>query len=121
MKEMIERNKKSKSLPVFDIEKIPAEIIKQCIEIMYAPESAKGILAEPEDIDTFGKPMIYLGWLYANNFMVSDGVMPVPIEGFSFDFDDYELEDGGINLQETIESYNLEETVPLLKGLLIND
>jgi len=34
-------------------------------------------------------------------------------------YDDYTLEDGGFNLLQTIEGFNLEEMKPLLKGLMI--
>lgn len=116
-KELEQRREKIKNYPVFDINKIPPETIKQCIEAMYAPKSAKEILEIPEDFETFGRPMIYLAWLYANNFLEFKEGTAYPVEGFDINYEDYELEDGGFNLRVTIEEHNFDEILPLLKGL----
>lgn len=118
-KELDERGEHMKHLPVFDIKKIPPEIIRKCLLVMYPEDYVDYLFSEREDFDKFAKPMIYLAWLYANDFMVSDGNLSWPREGFSINYDDYELESGGINLLVTIQDYNLKDTVPLLKGLLI--
>lgn len=115
-KELEQRRKKIKNYPVFDISKLPAETIMQCIEAMYAPKSAKEILEVPEDFETFGRPMIYLAWLYANNFLEFHEGNAHPVEGFDINYEDYELEDGGYNLRITIEDHNFDEIVHLLRG-----
>lgn len=119
-KEIEERRLKIKNLPVFDIKMIPDEIIKQCLEIMYKEDYVEHLLREPKEFETFGRPLIYLAWLYANDFLeFPDDFDVIPIEGFSLNYEDYEFDDDGINIRETISDYFIEETVPLLKGLLI--
>jgi hypothetical protein len=49
--------------------------------------------------------------------MILDGLETRETEGITLNYKDYELEGGGFNLGETIEMYNLEEMVPILKGL----
>ncbi len=111
------RREKIRNLPVFKINKIPADIIRQCLMTFYAEDYTEYLLKEPEDFETFGRPMIYLAWLYANNMIESDGITAHPIEGVRFNYDDYELEDGGINLLITISEYNMDDTIQLLKGV----
>lgn len=119
LKEIELRKDKITRLPQFDISKIPTDIIKKCMYIMYEAESAKEILDIPEDFETFGKPLIKLGWLWANDMMVSDDESASEIEGVDLNWDDYELQedDAGINLLQTFDDYNLEECIPLLKGV----
>ena len=58
--------------------------------------------------------------LWANGFMISDGIEAVPAEGFYLDLEDYEhFEDPGINLLATYEIYHIAEAMPLLKGLMV--
>lgn len=118
-KELFDRKEIIKTLPKFDVEKIPKDIIKQCIEIMYELEYAKKVLHEPEEFAASGKPLIFLAWLYANDFMESDGIMAFSKEGFYIDQDDFE--GGSVYPIESIESHNIKEMLPLLKGLFINN
>ena len=118
--EIYERQERIWMLPIFDIKKIPPEIILQCLQIIYMPEYVEKLLKDPEKFEKTGKPKIYLGWLLANDFMVFKGTYVWPREGFPFDLGDYLLEGGGHNLRETIDIYNLEELNDLLKGIFIN-
>ena len=114
------RKEKIAKLPKFDLKKIPADIVMQCMNIMFEAESAKKIMDIPEDFESFGKPLIKLAWLWANDMIVNEGISASEIEGVDLDWDDYELQgedDMGINLLQTYENYNLEECIPLLKGL----
>jgi hypothetical protein len=117
--ELIERRERIKHLPVFEIEKIPENIIRQCVEMIFTPKDAAYYFGNPEDFDIMVKPLIYLAWLWANDFIISDGVTAYEKEGISIDYDDYTLDEGGFNLLQTIEGLNLEEMKPLLKGLMI--
>ena len=117
--EILQRRERIKSLPVFDIRRIPDEVLRECLEIFYIEEYALHLLESPEDFEKFGTPLIYLAWLDANNLLKFDDGFVDAAEGFYIDLRNYELEDGGSNLLQTIEMYNMAETKPLLKGLLI--
>ena len=119
-KELRERQDKINKMPVFDIYKIPQETIRQCLEIIYIPEYAEKLMADKELFSKEAKPLIYLGWLYANDLLDFTDDLPESMEGIPLDFEDYQLEDGGVNLNITIENYNISELTPLLSGLLIN-
>jgi hypothetical protein len=113
------RIERIKNLPVFDIKKIPTDIIIKCLKIMYKDEYIKHLLNHPDEFEKKGKPLIYLAWLIANDFMILDGLSTHEKEGITLNYMDYELEGGGFNLGETIEMYNLEEMGLLLKKLMI--
>jgi hypothetical protein len=118
-KELQERQERIEHLPFFDITKISPEIIRQCLEIMYNKDYVRQLLTDSDEFERVGRPMIYLAWLWANDFMESDGINADAKEGFAIDYNDYELEDGGFNLLTTIEDYNFNDMVPLLKGLCV--
>jgi len=115
--EIQERKEAIKKLPVFDIKKIPSDTIRQCLMIMFAEDFVVKILNDADEFNKTGKPYIYLAWLWANDLMFSFGPDFDPVEGIYFNYEDYELEDGGFNLSITIEDYNIEDTVTLLKGV----
>lgn len=117
--ELALRKEKVRNIPIFEIDKIPDEIIRQCLEIMFRIDFVEELLVSPVKFNATARPLIYLAWLWANDFLHRDHEGCVnEREGIILNYDDYELEDGGSNLLITIEDYNLEETVPLLKGLL---
>jgi|ERR1035437_739258 hypothetical protein len=116
-RELAERRQKIRNLLVFDINKIPADVVGQCFNIMFNQKFAGQLLTNKEEFERTGKPMLYLAWLWANNLMTSDGVFAHEKEGIHLTYEDYVLEDGGINLLVTIERHNIEDTIPLLKGL----
>jgi len=115
--ELALRRDKIKNLPIFDIKKIPDNIIRQCVNMMFSPEDAEYYLNTPEDFEYIVQPLIYLAWLWANDFMVTDRITAYEKEGFPINYDDYEREEGGFNLLYTIQDYGMERMVPLLKGL----
>lgn len=115
--ELEERKQKIRNLPVFDINKIPAEVVSQCFNIMFNQKFASQLLTDKDEFERTGKPMLYLAWLWANDLMTSDGVFAHEKEGIYLTYEDYELEDGGINLLVTIERHNIDDTIPMLKGL----
>lgn len=116
-KELEERRQKIKNLPVFDIDKIPKETINKCLYSLFNENFVADLLGCEEDFNIFAKPMIYLAWLLANDMLVYDGITYDTIEGVPIDYDDYELEDGGWNLYQTIIDYNMYELIPILKGV----
>lgn len=116
-KELSASSENENTLPQFNISLLSDEMIMQCLYAFYAPEFAEQVKNDPEAFAEHGEPMIYLAWLWANGFIVFDNFGANPIEGFSIDHKKYELEDGGVNLMVTIDDLNMEELVPLLKGL----
>ena len=116
-KEIEARLERKRNMPVFNIRKIPKKVIRECLEIMFAEDYAKKLLADPELFDKQARPLIYLGWLLANDLMhYVDGGWLEETEGVDLDYSDYELPDGGSNLNITVDEYNLKELEPLLKG-----
>ena len=89
-KELEQRSDRIRNLPEFDIRKIPFETVRKCLEIMYGDDLWLNVDDDPEELYDFGRPMIYLAWLWANGFMISDDIEAVPAEGFYLDFEDYE-------------------------------
>ena len=118
-REIAERVERIKNLPVFDIDRIPKETVFQCLHIMYENTNnwIDNVYESPKEFEEIVRPMIYLAWMYANDFIVRVNGWPEPAEGFELNLEAYKLNDGGINLDITIDSCNIEETVPLLKGL----
>ncbi|WP_114436757.1 hypothetical protein [Marinilabilia salmonicolor] len=104
--------------PQFDITKIPQDTIMKCAKTMYADEYAEKAVNNPALFEEDIVPFIYLGWLYHNDLMVrnSDGWLE-PKEGVPFNENDYELEDGGWNLDVTLSDHEIENLEPYLKGL----
>ena len=115
--ELADRRERIHNLSVFDINKIPPEVLSQCFSIMFNQKFASQLLIDNEEFERTGKPMIYLAWLWANDLMTSDGIFAHEKEGVFLNYEDYTLEDGGINLLVTIEQHNMEDTIPLLKGI----
>jgi hypothetical protein len=117
-KEIEERHKKIRNIPVFNIKKIPKKIIRQCLETMFTMGYAERLLKDPVLFDKEARPLIYLGWLLANDMMeYVDGGWLQEKEGVHLDYWDYELPDGGSNLNITVGEYNLNELAPILKGI----
>ena len=105
--------------PKFNLKAIPADIRDQCMEMMFDTEwVADSRLNAPDDYEDLANKYIYLAWLFANDLMISDGVMADPVEGVDLDPMNYEFEDGGFNLLQTYDDNNFEAVKPLLKGLL---
>jgi len=120
-KELDERRKKIRNIPHFEISMLPEKVIKECLEIIYIPEYADLLLNDKELFDKEARPLIYLGWLLANDLMeYVDGGWLTEKEGVHLDYTDYELPGGGSNLNITVDEYNIMDLVPLLKGLLIS-
>jgi len=119
-KELCARRERISELPVFDINKVPRATIKECLEIIYIPEHANLLFEDAVMFSKEARPLIYLGWLYANDLLDLTGDLPESKEGIPLNYDDYNLENGGVNLNITISDYNIEELSPLLKGLFIN-
>lgn len=119
-KEIEERRERKRNMPVFDIKKIPKRIIRECLEIMFVEEYVDRLLKDPELFEKEARPLIYLGWLLANDMMeYNDEMGIVEKEGVELDYSDYELPGGGSNLNLTVMDYNLRDLGPLLKGLLM--
>ena len=116
-KELAERREAVLKLPKFSLSLLSDELVMQCLDTFYMPEFAESVKNDPEAFAEHGEPMIYLAWLWANGFIISDDYGTRPVEGFYIDDEKYELEDGGVNLMVTIEEHNMDELVPLLKGL----
>ncbi|RCW36757.1 hypothetical protein [Marinilabilia salmonicolor] len=120
-KQLHERREKIKNLPVFDLEKVPFDIIKKCAETIFIDEYAQKILNSQELIKKDLGPLIYLAWLLHNDFLERDDYYFLePIEGIPFRYEDYMAEDKSYKLEETIEQFELESLEPFLKGLFIN-
>lgn len=121
-KKLAVRRNRILNLPKFDLTKIPEKIIFKCLRIMTGKDEKylHDLMNEPVDVENFIRPMIYLAWLWANDFMESNNYEAWVNEGFYLNYDEYELEEGYTNLLETIKQYNIDKTIPLLKGLLIN-
>ncbi|WP_462318560.1 hypothetical protein [Marinilabilia sp.] len=117
-KELKMRKETIDNRPVFDIKKVPHDIILKCAKTMYTEEYAEQAVNDPELFEKDIVPFIYLGWLFHNNLMErgSDGWLE-PVEGVPFDFNDYELEDGGWNLDVTLSDHEIENLKPYLEGL----
>ncbi|MFW5759171.1 MAG: hypothetical protein ACOCYO_10860 [Bacteroidota bacterium] len=116
--ELKKRKEKIDNLPAFDINKVPQDIILKCAKAMYIEEYAVQAVNDTELYEKDIVPFIYLGWLYHNGLMErrSDGWLE-PVEGVPFDFNDYELEDGGWNLDVTLSDHEIEDMKPYLEGL----
>ena len=115
--ELEKRREAIRNMPVFDINKIPGDIILTCLKAMYAEKYAEELMASPALFEKDAKPYIYLAWLYANDLLVYGDWGYLPAEGVYLNIDDYPLEDGGINLNETLSNMELDKIEPLLKGL----
>ncbi len=119
--QLMERRKKIGNLPVFDIKKVPEDIIQKCAETIFIEEYARKILNNQALIENELTPLIYLGWLLHNGFLERDEYyMLQPTEGIPFNYEDYLDEDESYKLEETIEQFELESLEPFLKELLIN-
>ena len=117
-KEIAERLERKMNMPVFDIRKIPKKVIRECLDIMSVYEDMHDLLEDQEQFEKKVRPLIYLGWLLANNLMeYNNDVGLVEKEGVELDYRDYELPGGGSNLNLTVMDYNLKALEPLLKGL----
>ena len=117
--ELAARVERIKNLPEFDIQKVPTEIIRKCLEIMYKEDYVNYLSEKTEEFYRKAEPNIYLAWLIANDFMEMDGPSTHEKEGIELNYMDYVRKGGLFNLGETIEMYNLDEMDQLLKGLFI--
>ena len=116
-KELAARREAVLKLPKFSMSLLSDEMVMQCLNTFYMPEFAESVKNDPKAFADHGEPMIYLAWLWANGFIISDDYGTRPVEGFYIDDLKYELEDGGVNLMVTIGEHNMDELVPLPKGL----
>jgi hypothetical protein len=120
MKEKLEelriRKEKIKNYPTFDFEKIALKTLHDCIKASFSDEDAQEILDNPDDDIRYQyKRYIYLAWLFANGFMVSDYTTADEVEGITINYNDYD--EDGINLLNFYWEYNLKAMEPYLKGL----
>lgn len=58
-------------------------------------------------------------WLVANDFFKFNEMDSYAKEGFEFNLENYELDDGGYNILRTIDDYNIED-LEFLKGLSLD-
>lgn len=117
-KELYARRGRISQLPVFDINKVPLGTIKECLEIIYIPEHANLLFEDAAMFSKESRPLIYLGWLYANDLLDLTGDLPESKEGVPLNLDDYKFEDGGVNLNNTIADCNIEDWHPCLRDCL---
>lgn len=98
--------------PIFDFEKLPLEMQRQLWKHFW-PDM---VYFNDKDQRNETAKLIYLAWLWANEFVIedSDGLPYVDPRMESFKLDDYELDDGGFNLYITYEEHDLEALATLL-------
>ena len=60
---------------------------------------------------------LYLAWLFAHELIWGDVYEFNMHEGIEINEQDYAEEDETFNIFQTIDDYNMEECVPLLKGI----
>ncbi len=118
MMELERRKEVVRNLPKFSLQMLSEETIEQCMVLMLGSEIVQELKQEPEDYQEESYRLIHLAWLFANDLVWGDEYDWNYREGVDLDPDDYELEDGGINLYETYEDYNMAECEHLLKGIL---
>lgn len=121
--ELEERLKRMVSVPRFDILKIPVETRRKCYKIMFDEVfDDEDFVNSKEDVEkelkyecNFYIQHLYLAWLFANGLMIDYGTHAWPEEAFGdLDFDFFE--DGGINLLDDYDAYNMKKCEILLKG-----
>jgi hypothetical protein len=99
----------------YDYDKLPAAIRKK-IEKHFSQFADDAAFKYVKD---FGKKLTHLAWLFANDLMKGDKIgrqtFYLPRPGYKINIDEFELEDGGINLEETRKIYKLDELFPLLQ------
>ncbi|MBE0676418.1 MAG: hypothetical protein IH591_17315, partial [Bacteroidales bacterium] len=108
------------SLSCFDLARLPAEILSSCLDILFPGSQNNLILESPSDADSinrFARPMLFIGWVWANYFTNDDGSFLPGKETFTRDYLDYEEEDGAQVLTYNVELHIIEELVPLLRGI----
>ena len=121
LKEIEERKLAISQIPVFDINKLSDEFCDKCMQTMFEPEWVMKVKeADIDDYNEFKEKYIHLAWLFANDLMISDGMMAWEVEGVELDHDYFELDDGGINLLHTYEICAMKELEPVLRGLFFD-
>ena len=123
LQELSDRKLRMETIPVFDVLNIPLNIRKQCYDIMFDIDLKESdfILSSDDKKNNEKReneivPFLHLAWLLANDMMVEEPPFIYPeeaVKNFDIDFFDFD----GINLQITIEDYNMEECMLLLKGV----
>jgi len=117
MKELEKRQEAVKNLPEFSLQMLSEETIEQCMELMLGSEILEELKQEPEEYEEESYRLIHLAWLFANDLAWGDEYDWNIHEGMDLDPDDYELEDGGINLYATYKEYNMEECEYVVQGV----
>lgn len=123
----LERHKNSKDRPVlsFDWDSFPADVQDEVIKHLFPEIYHKGITLEEAEKEHFlsAEGLIYLAWLYANDFVWDGGKDMVidPRYDFGLWLIEKEISDEGPSRQMTADWYfrefNLEKVAGLLKGI----
>lgn len=123
-KELTARQQRINNLKMFDINKIPADILRKCLLEAYTEENVNHLMDNPAELKRKTTKMLYVGWVYANCFMKQDGTLSDEKKSFILDFMDYEIEgEGGFhklgmsNLTYNVEFSNIEVIAPYLNGI----
>jgi len=104
----------------FDLGRLPAATLSDCMEKVWTGGPKDKIMEAPSDADNICRqlrPMIFIAWTWANHFTNEDGLYLAGKDIFTRDYLDYEAEDGGYNLTFNIEMAMLEELIPVLRGV----
>lgn len=117
LKELEERRERVRNLPKFSLEKIPDDVIEQCMHLMLNREYIEELKANHEKYRKECHRLIHLAWLYANGLAWGIGWHSFNMaEGVEINHKDYTDEYGSVNIHDAFDEYNMEECVPLLKG-----
>jgi len=116
--ELEKRNLDVANLPVFDLEKIPVDLRNKCFYLMFDDKYAHYLINEvpKEEHKQKANKYLYLAWLFAHELIWGDVYEYNFHEGVQINEQDYAEEDETFNIFQTIDDYNMEECVPLLKG-----
>ena len=114
--DLVKRSEQIKNLPIFLFEKIPQSTLNECYSIIFTEDYIETLINN-QNLKEVAEPLLYLAWLFANDFLYWDKYDYFPIEGFDLNFEEYIDESGGFKLELTIENYKLEELKPIMKGL----
>ena len=95
----------------FDYQGLPDEV-KKAIQ-----EHFEQFFEKEEWNEDFVMKLTHLAWAYANDYIYTDHTTLHSVEAFiNFDETGLELEDGGINLEETFSLFSLNDLWDVLKG-----
>jgi hypothetical protein len=117
MKELEERRQAIKNLPKFSLQMLSEDTIEQCMQLMIGAEEVEKLKQEPKDYEEESYRLIHLSWLFANELVWGNDFGWNVREGVELNEGAYAFEDGGVNLYETYEEYNMEACEELLKGV----